>query len=168
VLIGGFVRSVKINPIMGMMFWLMMHNPWRVRAWAMYYGTIYPSNKPPDFQKYLKDLISNLRQPGRFDAVKAVGNSSAEPSEVRLGRIKSPTLVIMGTKDPDFGDASAEGRYIAQATGGELRLIDGVGHYPQSEVPDMTIPTILDFMRTAEIQSKSRIEPTLARQVSRA
>lgn len=146
VLIGGFVREVKVNPLMAVMFWLMMHNPWRVRAWAWYYGTIYPSRKPPDFGKYIKALTSNLKQPGRFEAVNAVGNSSAQPSEVRLEQIGAPTLVIMGTKDPDFGDATAEGKYIAEHSGGELQLIEGAGHYPQTEMPEQTNPIIIEFI----------------------
>ena len=56
VLIGGFVRTVKINPVMGALFWIMMNNPWRVQAWAKYYGTIYPTHKPPDFAAYLSQL----------------------------------------------------------------------------------------------------------------
>jgi hypothetical protein len=59
------------------------------------------------------------------------------------------------------------GKYIAQATGGELRLVEGAGHYPQTEVPDKAIPMILDFLGTAEGQS-SRIKPPLVRQVSSA
>jgi pimeloyl-ACP methyl ester carboxylesterase len=41
VLINPFVRVVKISPVMLGLFWLMMNNPWRVRAWAMYYATWY-------------------------------------------------------------------------------------------------------------------------------
>ena len=36
-LINPFVRTSKMNPIMNALFWLMVNNPWRVRAWAMYY-----------------------------------------------------------------------------------------------------------------------------------
>jgi len=146
VLIGPFVRAAKINPVMGAVFWLLMHNPWRVRAWAMYYGTIYPTHKPEDFNAYIKQLMENLAQPGRFDAVNAVGSSPAQPSEEFLNQVKAPTLVIMGTQDPDFPDAVAEGTAVAEQIGGTLELIDGAGHYPQTEMPEKTAPIVTNFL----------------------
>jgi pimeloyl-ACP methyl ester carboxylesterase len=147
ILIGAFARQVKVNPIMGALFWLMMNNPWRVRFWTMYYGSIYPSHKPPDFDEYIKQLANNLKEPGRFAASNAFGNASLQPAEERLSRVKAPTLIIMGTKDPDFPDPIAEGEYLAQHTGGQLELIEGSGHYPQTEMPEQTAPLIIDFLK---------------------
>ncbi len=53
----------------------------------------------------------------------------------------------MGTKAPDFPDPVAEGKYISQKTGGRLVLIEGAGHYPQTEMPDEANPIILDFLQ---------------------
>ncbi len=53
----------------------------------------------------------------------------------------------MGTKDPDFPDPVAEANTIAERTGGTAALIEGAGHYPQTEMPDKTIPVILDFLK---------------------
>ena len=97
VLIGAFVRHAKINPIMNALLWLMLHNPWRVHMWAMYYGTLYPTQKPADFRDYLSQLTENLKQPRRFDAAVALGNSSRQPLEERLKQVKAPTLIITGT-----------------------------------------------------------------------
>ena len=146
VLINPFVRTLKINPVMLALFWLMMNNPWRVRTWAMYYATLFPSHRPSDFQAYLKQLRNNLSERGRFDAVKWLGSSSRQPSDDRLKRVKKPTLVIMGTKDPDFPDPSAEGQIVADQIGGELALIEGSGHYPQTEMPEKTSAIVLDFL----------------------
>lgn len=145
VLINPFVRTAKINPVMQVLFWLMLNNPWRVRTWGMYYGTLYPTRKPADFQDYIKHLMDNLAEPGRFEAVKKLGSSTRLPSAERLTRVKVPTLVIMGTKDPDFPDPAAEGRIVAEQTGGTLALVEGAGHYPQTEMPEQTAPLILDF-----------------------
>jgi pimeloyl-ACP methyl ester carboxylesterase len=62
--------------------------------------------------------------------------------------VKKTTLVAMGTKDPDWPDPTAEARFIAEKTGGQLALIEGAGHYPQMEMPDQTIPAILKFLRS--------------------
>ena len=147
VLISPFVREVKINRFMLALFWLMMNNPWRVRAWTTYYRKMYPTHKPDDFHDYLVQLYANLKEPGRFDAVNAYGRDSRLPSEERLSQIKKPTLVIMGTKDPDFPDPAAEGRIVAEQTGGTLVLIEGAGHYPQTEMPDETAPHIINFLK---------------------
>lgn len=147
VLITGFVRRVKINPIMKMLYWFMTNNPWRVRTWLMYYKMMYPSKKPPDFQDYLGQLAENLAQPGRFEAANALANSSRQPSEDGMRHLKVPTLVIMGSKDPDFPDPQAEGKSIVEQTKGKLVMLDGAGHYPQTEMPEETANVILEFLK---------------------
>lgn len=150
VLISPFVRDAKINPIMQTLFWVMLNNPWRVRTWGVYYNSLYPTHKPPDLQVYLKEMMDNVAQPSRFDAVKGLANSSRQPSSERLNRVKAPTLVIMGTKDPDFPDPEAEGRLVAEQTGGTLALVEGAGHYPQAEMPEKTTPIVVDFLKRAD------------------
>lgn len=146
VLIGAFVRGALMNPLMQAAVWLMLNNPWRVQTWRMFYRTLYPTHKPADFEDYLDKLTANLSQPGRFDAVKALGSAPRKPSEERLPLVKAPTLVVMGTKDPDFPNPTAEGQYLAEKTSGKQVLIEGAGHYPQTEMPEQTAPSILDFL----------------------
>lgn len=149
VLINPFVRAARINPFMQALFWLMMYNPWRVSTWGRYYATLYPSRKPGDFAVYVKALKANLAQPGRFDAAAALAFSPRVPSDERLGRVKAPVLVLMGSKDPDFPDPAGEGKLVAEATGGRLELIEGAGHYPHAELPEQTARVILDFLNDA-------------------
>jgi pimeloyl-ACP methyl ester carboxylesterase len=147
VLSGPFVRDAKVNPLMQGIFWLMLNNPWRVQTWRMFYRSLYPTRKPADFDEYLTQLAANLAEPGRFDAAKQLSQSSRKPSEERLGRVQAPVLVVMGTKDPDFPDPVGEANFIVQQTNGKLALIEGAGHYPQTEMPDKTTPVILEFLR---------------------
>jgi pimeloyl-ACP methyl ester carboxylesterase len=49
----------------------------------------------------------------------------------------------------DFPDPVAEGQFIAAKTGGRLELIKGAGHYPQTEMPEKTIPLVMDFLKTS-------------------
>jgi pimeloyl-ACP methyl ester carboxylesterase len=146
VLIGGFFQDTKLNPVMAVAYWLMMHNPWRAQAWRMFYRTLYPTRKPADFEDYLDELTANLSQPERFDAVKAFPNAPRQPWKERLPRLTTPTLIVMGTKDPDFPDPVAEGEFAAAETRGRLVLIEEAGHYPQTEMPEQTAPAILDFL----------------------
>lgn len=147
VLIGPFVRDAKTSPLMKAVFWLMMNNPWRVQTWGMYYPSLYPTRKPADFGAYMAQLTRNMAQAGRFTAAKELALSSRTPSDERLERVKAPTLVVMGTKDPDFPDPVAEAQAVAQRTGGRVAFIEGAGHYPQTEMPDKTAPLLLDFLK---------------------
>jgi pimeloyl-ACP methyl ester carboxylesterase len=156
VLIGAFVRPVKLNAFMSAGAWLLMHNPWRVRAWGMYYGTLYPTAKPADFQDYMRRLMENMAQPGRFDAAVALAECSRVPSAERLKDVQAPALVIMGTRDPDFPDPVAEGKYVAEQTGGRLDLVEGAGHYPQTEMPERTAPIVIDFLKRVASQSRAQ------------
>jgi pimeloyl-ACP methyl ester carboxylesterase len=149
-LIGPFVRDAKPKLIMKGGIWLMMNNPWRVRTWRMFYASLYPSRKPVDFEDYLDRLTANLKEDGRFDAVKGFVAASRLPSETRLTEVQAPILVVMGAADPDFPDPVAEANYIVERTGGQLALIEGAGHYPQSEVPDVTNPHIIQFLQSVD------------------
>jgi pimeloyl-ACP methyl ester carboxylesterase len=146
-LIGASVRDGEVGPLMKVMIWFMLNNPWRARTWVMYYRTIYPTRKPADFEDYLKQLEQNLKQPGRFAAAAAMASTPRRPCSERLSQVQTPTLVIMGDKDPDFPDPVAEARYIAEQTRGRLELIEGAGHYPQSDTPEKTAALVIDFLK---------------------
>lgn len=146
VLIGPFVRDHDTGPMQKIAMAVLFSGPWRVRAWAWYYGTLFPTHKPADFAPYLATLRANLAQPGRFEAVKAMMARSDAEVEARLSRVKAPSRVVMGSKDPDFPDPVAEARFIADRLGGEYRMIEGAGHYPQTEMPDETAAELLRFL----------------------
>lgn len=51
----------------------------------------------------------------------------------------------MGTQDPDWQDPIAEAEFIQGKLSAELVLLEGAGHYPQTEMPDKTAPVIIEF-----------------------
>lgn len=126
----------------------MLNNPWRVQTWRAYYRSLYPTRKPPDFEAYLSALASNLAQPGRFDAARQLGFSSRAPSQSALGHVAAPVLVVMGSRDPDFRDPAAEAQAVARLTGGQVSMIEGAGHYPQTEMAEKTGQVVLDFLKS--------------------
>jgi pimeloyl-ACP methyl ester carboxylesterase len=147
VLIRPSVRETKLSPLMTAAVWVMMNNPWRVHTWAMYYHSLYPIHKPADFEDYLDQLRRNLAQPGRFEAAKAMTYTSRRPAEERLNKVKVPVLVVMGTKDPDFSNPAGEAEHIARQTRGKVVLIEGAGHYPQTEMPGKTAKLVIEFLK---------------------
>ncbi len=147
VLIGPFVRDVPTSRWQALMFRVSMSGPWKRAAWTWYWSSLFPSQQPPDFDEHRDLLAKNLSEPGRFEALRAMAFASKTASAERLDKVRAPTLVVMGTRDPDFSDPEGEGRYVAEQLHGELLLVDGAGHYPHVEVPDATVDPVIAFVR---------------------
>ena len=64
--------------------------------------------------------------------------------------MKAPTLVVMGTLDPDFPDPKAEADWIARTLRADVVMVPEAGHYPQSQRPDVTVDAVVRFVETAQ------------------
>ena len=53
VLMGAFVRKVKVNPVMGALMSVLLASPWGPSAWMSYYPQMYPSRRPDDFEAHV-------------------------------------------------------------------------------------------------------------------
>jgi pimeloyl-ACP methyl ester carboxylesterase len=152
VLIGPFVRNVPIawwkNALLQTVVHTAFVGPWGPVAWGMYYATLYPTAKPADFDAYKAALVANLKEDGRMAALRGMLSVDKADVEARLGEVAAGTLVVMGSKDPDFDDPSAEADTVARLLQGRAVMVDGAGHYPHVEMPDATAPAVLDFLRT--------------------
>lgn len=158
VLIGAFVRDAKPTTLQRLMLAVMLNGPWKVAAWGTFYKTLYPSRKPEDFDRYVTELKANLREPGRFEALMALAATPRKASETRLKQVETPALVVMGTKDPDWPDPVEEARFIADQLSAELLLVEGAGHYPQTEMPEIVTPSVLEFLTKVDAPGKQRLE----------
>lgn len=153
VLINPFVRDAEggwwQDLFMRALFGVVLAWPWGPAFWRRYITSLYPTARPDDFAEYLRRLDANLREPGRFAALRRMAFASKAASAARLGRVTAPALVLMGSKDRDFKDPGAEGRRLAaqlRATAATVRLIEGAGHYPHAEMPERTAPEIVEFL----------------------
>lgn len=151
VAVGPFVRDIP--PSSKLAGWalqatlkLAFSGPWGVWAWGKFYGTLY-GRKPADFDAYLAMLKTNLSGPGRMAAVRAMIAASKADVEARLPEVKAPALVVMGTADPDFGDPGAEADLVAGLLRGRAIMVEGAGHYPHVEQPDLVAREIIAFVR---------------------
>ena len=153
VLIGPFVRG-ETSAMSRLLYAAMFRRLWGPALWQWYYSTLYPTRKPADFAAYMAALRKNLQEPGRLEALHAMAVASKAASEQRLGQVGAPALVLMGSKDPDFKDPLAEAQAVAGSLNAELHLIEGSGHYPHAEMPDVAAPHILTFL--ASLQGEQR------------
>lgn len=148
-LVGPFVRDHETPAWKRWALGAMLHGPWKVRAWSSFHATLFPSAKPADYDLYRRALRASLAEPGRFAAVQAMVDRSDADVEARLSDVAAPTLVLMGSADPDFDDPAGEARWIAERTGGEAVVLDALGHYPQAEDPEATAEALLAFLDRA-------------------
>ena len=148
-LLGPFVRNPKANPLLTLALRLAMGGPWAPRVWGSYLPKLYPGTRPDDLDEHVSTVVQSLRRPGYTRSFRATTRTTHAPVEARLGEVAAPTLVVMGTADPDVSDAGAEARWVAERLRGELLLVPGAGHYPHVEVPDAVNPVLVDFLRRA-------------------
>ncbi len=149
VLVGAFVRDPSMNALLALAFRAAMAGPWAPRVWASYLPKLYPGRLPADFDAHRDAIVASMRRPGHARAFSRTTRTSHAPVEARLGAVTAPTLVVMGDRDPDFGDPAAEGRWIADRLSGELLLVAGAGHYPHVEAPDVVNPAVVAFIERA-------------------
>ena len=147
VLIGPFARDVPVPGWQKLLFRMTLSPPWGKGAWVSYYRKqMYPGDKPLDHNDYVGQLKANLSEPGRYKAFHSLAFNSHAESESRFERVECLIFVIMGIVDLDFLDPEAEARSFTEILGGELRLIDGAGHYPQAQAPEQVADAIASFV----------------------
>lgn len=149
-LIGPFVRDVPPaswwqGAIQAVMINVGLAGPWGPSMWGSYYGSLY-GEAPDDIDAYRQALVANLKEPGRMDALHGMMAASKADVAARLHEVKAPVLVVMGTADPDFPDPAAEAGIVAELLGGEVLMVDGAGHYPQVEQPELVAGKLIDFV----------------------
>lgn len=147
-MIGPFVRDHDLSFILKASMQVMFNGPWRVSSWLWFHGTLFTDEKPADYEQYRARLKASLSEPGRFGAVQGMMKRSDAVVEARLADIRVPTLIIMGSQDPDYPDPEAEAQWIAQRVRGQVAIITDAGHYPQAEKPEQTAVILLDFLGT--------------------
>ncbi|CAM5230111.1 Alpha/beta hydrolase OS=Streptomyces tendae OX=1932 GN=GUR47_06325 PE=4 SV=1 [Streptomyces tendae] len=119
--------------------------------WRSYLDVAYPGVKPADWAERLALVETRLREPGRMKAMQAMGRSAPTDAGARLGDVRCPVLVVMGTLDPDWADPHAEGSAVVDALPsglGRLEMIEGAGHYPHHQFPDRVVALLLAFLRS--------------------
>ena len=147
ILVGAFVRGDG-NWFLETLFSVMFARPWGPSMWVKYFSTLFPSRKPDDFAEYAAALRANLKEPGRQETLLAMIRASKRASEDRIPQVKQPVLVLMGSKDPDFKAPETEAKWVAEHLNGTYTMIEGAGHYPHAEMPEITAPLMLEFMRS--------------------
>jgi pimeloyl-ACP methyl ester carboxylesterase len=150
VLIDPFTREMPTSSFLLAFLKVAMMRPWGPSFWSMYYGSLYKTAPPADLDAYRAALVANLKQPGRIEATKAMIFASQGPCEARIPQVHAPVLVVMGTRDSDFDNPAAEADWVATHLHGKKLMVQGAGHYPHVEYPEVVANAVVDFMKEAQ------------------
>ena len=151
VLVGPFVREpASANLFMKLVMRILMARPWAAGVWKAYLPKLYAGTKPGDFVDYRDTVVAALKRPGYARAFSQTTRTDHVRAGESLDAITTPTLVVIGDKDPDFPNPKAEADWISSALGGKTVMIVDAGHYPQSQQPEQTTAAILEFLSAAE------------------
>ncbi len=149
VLTGAFVRNQPTGKVMETLMRAALVRPWGPTMWMSYYAGLYKTRKPADFADYKRTLAASMKEPGHWKAfrtlVRQLTHAEVEPY---ADQVKAPALVVMGTKDPDFKDPIGEAKFVAERLHGKALLVEGAGHYPMTEFPEVVNPKVLEFAAT--------------------
>jgi pimeloyl-ACP methyl ester carboxylesterase len=144
-LLGPFVRNPPTSRATAALFRVLMAPPWARLVWTAYLPSLSPGRKPEDFAEHRRAISDSLRRPGYARAFSRTTRTTHAPVEARLGDVRTPTLVVMGERDPDFRDPAAEARWIGERLSAQVVLVPDAGHYPQVERPDVVNPALVEF-----------------------
>lgn len=146
-LMGPFVRNPATNPLQLLMFRVLLAKPWGPAAWRSYYPRYYPGRPPADLGQHVERIRTSMRRGRHWRSFVRTTRTDHTPARDRLSRVTAPALVVMGTKDLDWPDPTAEARFVADSLSGELLLVPDAGHYPMTEYPELVNPALVAFAR---------------------
>lgn len=124
----------------------LLRGPWAAGLWASMYAGWYGTNPPADLASQLDLLRSMLGDPARRKAVRETLTADRAGVADRMAAIGIPTLTVFGSRDDHFADPAAEAEATASRLGGDPLVVDGAGHYPHVESPEVVATAILGFL----------------------
>jgi non-heme chloroperoxidase len=105
-------------------------------------GMMMPT-RPERFEQMVRDVatVSMDAFLGGFDAWRTASFGE------RLSALKVPTLVLGGTHEPPLTPEFLNAEVVSKIAGARFELLQGLGHYPQYEAPDVLLRHLLDAAR---------------------
>lgn len=146
VLLGPVLRDLQSSWLAKIAVAVGFGGPWRVSFWLAFWNSLFTSRKPADHRQARAALGMNLKEPARMQALRTmIGLSKAETASI-VTQNRVPAMVVMGTHDPDFKNPNAEAEWLGAALGTDPLMIEGAGHYPHLEMPELVAPPLLNFL----------------------
>lgn len=156
VLMGAFVSAPKSALFTNLLNHLIFFPLWGVALFGSYYSKLYPKARPADYDEHLNQVKAMLKEPGRLRAIRLLFSETSGATYARHSQVQTPTLILMGSRDPDFTNPAQEAHTLAgRLPHATAQIIEGAGHHLQAEVPEIVGPEILAFFSTIEQKTTS-------------
>lgn len=142
-LLGPFVRDG--SAFMALLGRVLLLKPWGPAFWGSYYPKFYPGRRPVDFDTYVADMKAAWKRGSHWQSFARMARTSHGAATVRLAKVTAPTLVVMGSKDPDWSDPAAEAAFVRDSLPADLLMVPESGHYPMVDNPEAVNPALVTF-----------------------
>ena len=144
VLLGPFLRGTS-TPLQRLGFRLALARPWGPALWRLYSAKLWPGLGDHASQR-ASHLSSTLKRKGHWAAFSKTARTDHAVVAPWFNRVTAPALVVMGAEDPDWKDPRAEASWAAsQFAQGAFAMVEGVGHAPMLESPDVAAREAIAF-----------------------
>ena len=125
---------------------LTLRGPLAGPVWEKFYRGWYKSNPPSDLDEQVALLREMMQEPLRRKAVRATLLAHRDGLDEKLSALATPVLVIFGSEDDHFDTPHVAAADAAERTRGTAEIIDGAGHYPHVEYPEIAASMVRDFL----------------------
>jgi len=146
VLLGPLVRDVHRSFLERIRRRLVLRWPWGKAAWLSRFRKLFRSRRPPDFEEHRERIAATLSGRGRWRAFARTSRASQGPVGERLARVRKPTLVVMGGRDPEIPDPRTEAEVVSAWLDATTLIVPEGGHYPHVEFPEVVGPEVVEFL----------------------
>lgn len=129
---------------------VLMRGPWAPGVWAKLYEGWYKSSPPADLSIEIEKLKAMVSDPAGRRAVRETLVAARDGVAERMAAIGVPTLTIFGSLDDHFADPVSTAAETAKELKGQQMLVEGAGHYPHVESPDVVADAIASFVASLD------------------
>lgn len=126
----------------------LLRGPLAAPIWSRLYRGWYKAAPPADLDAEIAGLAVMMRDSARRRAARLTLVADRDGVTERMGHVEVPVLVVFGSDDDHFADPRAEAERIADRLAGTVTVVEGAGHYPHVERPDVVADAVLRFAGT--------------------
>jgi pimeloyl-ACP methyl ester carboxylesterase len=132
--------------LLGGVISVLIRGPWAASVWSRFYRSWYKSRTPDDMDEEVSKMRTMLKDASRRRAVRETLIAHRKGMPEKIESYTRPTLVIFGSADDHFPEPLDEAIRVSSRLNSELLMVEGAGHYPHVERPDIVSPAIVGFL----------------------
>jgi pimeloyl-ACP methyl ester carboxylesterase len=126
----------------------LLRGPLAAPLWSKLYRGWYKTTPPDDLDEEIRRIAAMMRDPARRRAARRTLVADRDGVAERIEHVEVPALVVFGSDDDHFEDPRAEADRIADRLAATVAIVDGAGHYPHVEQPDVVADAVIRFSST--------------------